>query len=123
MAQCKGAIGGKLKAFLIDGVSYDMANADTTIKPILDTREAVDGEGFTVNETNTFIEVVLRDKSDLPLKDLFKFCNVEIVAELQNGKTYAWADAWYGGEGSLSAGTGEISCRFESMEDAEEVLV
>lgn len=122
MATCKGAIGGKLKALLIDGQAYDLANSDTSIKPVLDTRESVDGEGFTANETNTFIEFVLRDKSDMSLKNLFKLCDVEVVAQLQNGKTYAFTDAWYIGEGTLAAGTGEISCRFESVEDAEEVF-
>lgn len=94
-----------------------------TVKPGVQTRETVDGVGFSITETNSYIEAEIYDNCGLSLTALSEICGDAnmATAELVNGKAYALSSVFVIGDVSTTS-EGTITLRFESTSPAQEVL-
>lgn len=91
-------------------------------KPKRDVIIGSDGvHGYKETPQAAFIEGATTDRSDLDLAALVTQDNVTVVLTLVNGKSIVLTDAWYAGDGTAKTGEAEITVRWESRKEAEEV--
>ncbi len=95
----------------------------TSVKPSRFSNEALDGGGFSRRESNSYLEVEIRDSADLPLRELENICGDGgvVSARFVTGKAYALSNPVLVGDITTSD-EGTIALRFESDEAAEEAL-
>lgn len=91
-------------------------------KPKRDAIIGSDGiHGYKETPQVAFIEGAITDARALSLADLATVDDATVTLELANGKTIVLSSAWFAGEGSVTTGEAEISVRFESRQEGQEV--
>lgn len=87
-------------------------------------RDAIVGpdgvHGYKEMPKQPFIEGAITDGDDISLEDLYAFQDGTAVLTLANGKSLAFREAWYAGDGQGTTEEGEINLRIEAMR-AEEI--
>jgi hypothetical protein len=87
-------------------------------------REAIVGadriHGFKETPQVAFIEGAITDRATLDLNALVTTRDATVTLQLANGKRIALSNAWYAGDGNVSAEEAEIAVRFEGAA-AEEI--
>lgn len=115
------AVGG-IAQFLLNGKRF-LAKGSFTINPGFDKRTAVVGadgvHGYKVERQVSSFEGAITDDGTFPLSELMNATDVQVVLQLENGRTLSLNDAWYAGEGSMTTDEGEIAIRFEGRTFAE----
>jgi hypothetical protein len=101
----------------------DIKAVITSFDPRNQVAQDADGHGFTVADRNSFVEFAFPDGCDVSILDLTGVCNATVTFRLINGKAYAMSEAWFGSEDlGFSSDQGDISMRFSSQNQMEEVL-
>lgn len=81
------------------------------------------GSGFTIGKQNSHVEFAIPDSCDLSLTDLGSICNATVTVLFKNGKSYTFVNAWNAtSDLGYSSNSGDVPVRFESAQQAEEVL-
>lgn len=123
---CKNAISGKGKLRIVaPNIRADAVRVAGTIsvKPAIQTRESVDGVGFSLNELNAYVEAEIYDNCGLSLLALSEICGdaTMVTVELANGKAYSLSEVFVVGDVATNT-EGTITLRFESAISGQEVL-
>lgn len=114
----------------VNGVRHDMVG-DFSYNLGLPKRTAQIGpdsvHGYQEEPQVAFIEGKLRDSTKVNLAELQAIEGATVVLELARGpegpqKTIVLSDAWNAAEGGVAANTAEIDVRFESSQQAEEIV-
>jgi hypothetical protein len=88
------------------------------------TREAVTGNevyGFTEKVAAPSIECTLIDVGGFSLKDIHAITDTTVTFETDTGKVYILSHAWCESALSLTAGGGEVDCKFTGISCTEQL--
>jgi hypothetical protein len=115
-------IGGIIR-LTIDG-TQQRAKGNFTYNLGANKREAVIGadgvHGYKETPQAPFIEGAISDSSSLDVASLLDLTDSTVILEVANGKSIVLRDAYYTGDGEVSAEEGEIKVKFEGV-SAEEI--
>lgn len=88
-------------------------------------REAIIGvdgvHGYKETHTVPFVEGDITVDGGFALKDLLQITSATIILELKNGKVITFKEAWVNSEGTVEIEEGNLSIRFESTFNGEEI--
>lgn len=108
----------------VGGVQYD-AKGNFSYNLGLPKREAIVGSdgihGYKETPQVAFIEGEFTDRPDMSLAALAAIESETVTLELNNGKTVVLSQAWFAGEGTGNTEEANISVRFESRLQAQEI--
>jgi hypothetical protein len=115
------ALGGS--AFLkADGKQYDL-HGNLTVYTGGTEQESVSGmdgvHGYTEKPTVPFLEADLSDSGGLSLEELGAIRDATITVELNNGKVYAFQEAWVMKTPELNVADARMTVRFEAKRAQE----
>lgn len=111
-----------IESLTLDG-SQVRVKGDVTFCLGTPKREPVIGldavHGFKITPQVAFFETTITDSTNLNLKELFNMENITAVAKLRNGKSVSFTRAYYAGDGQMTVAEGEVSVRFEALDQGE----
>lgn len=115
---------GGIITLKIDGRQYS-AKGNFTYNLGSPKREAVVGadgiHGFKEMPQVAFIEGEITDDVSTDLKALTNATGVTVNLDLANGKSIILRDSWFAGEGTGNTEEGNVSVRYESASEGEEI--
>lgn len=79
------------------------------------------GHGYKETPQVSFVEVDVTDAADLDVKAVATMKDATVTLKVANGKTILLHNAYFAGEGTIATDEGNIGCRFESLQPAEEI--
>ena len=107
----------------VNGQIYD-AKGNYTYNFGRPKREGIPGadrvHGYKEMIQVPFIEGEITDRGDLNIDTLLNAVDATVTAELANGKTGVWKEAWYAADGDAQTEEGNIQFRFEAI-SADEI--
>lgn len=77
--------------------------------------------GYVEKTVAPGVEFTVADTADFSLKEIHAMTNVTVTLETDTGKTYVLRNAWCEGAMALTAGEGDVECKF-SAEACEEMM-
>lgn len=114
-----------IASFFIDGTAYQAAS-DLEYQPTAFKREPLIGldgtlQGYTETGEPPFISVMLRDSGSLTVGDLYDMTNVQVLAQLANGKSVSGYSMTVMEAISVKNADATFSVKFIGPEVTEEV--
>lgn len=71
--------------------------------------------GFSEKVVPPSVECTLADTADLKIKEIHAITNATLTFETDTGKTYILREAWCESAINLTAGEGDVECKFTAV--------
>lgn len=116
-----------LMSVFVDGVEVDIpGDSEVTYNMGVPKATALKGlngkgQGYKEEPQVSSIEFPVRDRSDFDLAAFCRSRDVTVTANLANGKTVVLREAVFAGDGDVTTGESQLSARFESPHEADEI--